>query len=70
MVDLTGNTCLMLYIKVIFGEDGTQTVLLEEAILSEGGRITLLKSMLLSLPTYYLSILTIPTSVMNGLERL
>nr|XP_023874078.1 uncharacterized protein LOC111986630 [Quercus suber] len=38
--------------------------------LSKGGRLTLLKSTLSSLPTYYLSLFTIPTHVANKIERL
>ena len=38
--------------------------------LSEGGRLTLLKSTLSSLPTYYLSSFTIPKSVADRLERI
>ena len=36
--------------------------------LSKGGRLTLLKSALSSLPTYYLSLFTIPTHVANKLR--
>lgn len=38
--------------------------------LSKGGRLTLLKSMLSSLPTYILSLFTIPTHVANKIEKL
>ena len=38
--------------------------------LSRGGRLTLLKSTLSSLPTYYLSLFTIPISVANRMERI
>ena len=38
--------------------------------LSKGGRLTLLKGTLSSLPTYYLSLFTIPTHVANKIERL
>ena len=38
--------------------------------LSKGGRLTLLKSTLSSLLTYYLSLFTIPTHVANKIERL
>ena len=38
--------------------------------LSIGGRLTLLKSMLSSLPTYFLSLFTIPTHVANKIEKL
>ena len=38
--------------------------------LSKGRRLTLLKSTLSSLPTYYLSLFTIPTRVANKIERL
>ena len=38
--------------------------------LSKGGRLTLLKSTLSSLPTYFLSLFTIPISVANKLERI
>ena len=38
--------------------------------LSKGGRLTLLKSTLSSLPTYYLSLFTIPMLVANKIERL
>ena len=37
--------------------------------LSKGGKLTLLKSTLFSLPTYYLSLFTIPTHVANKIER-
>ena len=37
---------------------------------SKGGRLTLLKSTLSSLPTYFLSLFTIPISVANKLERI
>ena len=36
--------------------------------LSKGGRLTLLKSILSSLPTYYLSLFTIPKAVATRLE--
>lgn len=38
--------------------------------LSKGGRLTLLRSTLSSLPTYYLSLSTIPTSMANKIEKL
>ena len=38
--------------------------------LSKGGRITLLKSMLSCLPTYFLSLFTIPMSIAKRLERI
>ena len=38
--------------------------------LSKGGRLTLLKSTLFSLPTYFLSLFTIPMRVTNKIERL
>ena len=38
--------------------------------LSKGGRLTLLKSTLSSLSTYYLSLFTIPTHADNKIERL
>ena len=38
--------------------------------LSKGGRLTLLKSMLSSLPTYYLSLFTIPSHVANKIEKI
>ena len=38
--------------------------------LSKGGRLTLLKSTLSSLPTYFLSLFTIPTHVANKIEKL
>ena len=38
--------------------------------LSKDGRLTLLKSTLSSLPTYYLSLFTIPTHVANKIEKL
>jgi hypothetical protein len=38
--------------------------------LSKGGRLTLLKSTLSSLPTYYLSLFTIPASVAQRIEKL
>ena len=38
--------------------------------MSKGGRLTLLKSTLSSLPTYYLSLFTIPKVVATRLERI
>ena len=38
--------------------------------LSKGGRLTLLKSTLSSLPTYFLSLFTIPKAVVSRLERI
>ena len=38
--------------------------------LSKGGRLTLLKITLSSLPTYFLSLFTIPTHVANKIEKL
>jgi len=38
--------------------------------LSKGGRLMLLKSTLSSLPTYFLSLFTIPTHVANRIEKL
>ena len=38
--------------------------------MSKGGRLTFLKSILSSLPTYFLSLFTIPTHVANKIERL
>ena len=38
--------------------------------LLKGGRLTLLKSMLSSLTTYFLSLFTIPTHVANKIEKL
>ena len=38
--------------------------------LSKGGRLMLLKSTLFSLPTYFLSLFTIPTYVANKIEKL
>ena len=38
--------------------------------LSKGERLTLLKSTLSSLPTYYLSLFTIPMHVANKIKRL
>ena len=38
--------------------------------LSKGGRLTLLKSTLSSLPTYYLSLFTIPLHVADKIEKL
>ena len=38
--------------------------------LSKGGRLMLLKSTLSSLPTYFLSLFTIPTHVANKIEKI
>lgn len=37
--------------------------------LSKGGRVTLIKSVLASLPTYFLSLFVIPTSMANDIEK-
>ena len=38
--------------------------------LSKGGRLSLIKSFLSSLLTYFLSLFTIPTSMANKIEKL
>ena len=38
--------------------------------LSKGGRVTLIKSTLSNLPTYFLSLFPIPASVANQIEKL
>jgi hypothetical protein len=38
--------------------------------LFKGGRITLIKSTLAHMPTYYMSLFPIPTSVSNRLEKI
>ena len=38
--------------------------------LSKGGRVTLIKSTLSNLPTYFLSLFPIPTAVANRIEKL
>jgi hypothetical protein len=38
--------------------------------LSKGGRVTLIKSTLSNLPTYFLSTFSIPASVANRIEKL
>ena len=42
----------------------------KQLYLSKGGRLTLLKGTLLSLPTYYLSLFTIPQHVVDRLEKI
>ena len=42
----------------------------KQLYLSKGGRLTLLKSTLSSLPTYYLSLFTVPKAVAMRLERI
>ncbi|XP_023926851.1 uncharacterized protein LOC112038284 [Quercus suber] len=43
---------------------------LKKLYLSKGGRLTMLKSTLASLPTYYLSLFTIPSHVANKIEKM
>lgn len=40
----------------------------KSALLSKGGMLTLLKTTLVSIPNYYLSLFTIPVSVANKIE--
>jgi hypothetical protein len=42
----------------------------QKLYLSKGGRLTLLRSTLFSLPTYFLSLFTIPISVAHRIEKL
>ena len=42
----------------------------KQLYLSKGGRLTLLKSTLSSIPTYYLSLFTIPQHIADRLERI
>ncbi|CAB4278922.1 unnamed protein product [Prunus armeniaca] len=41
-----------------------------KALLSQGGRLTLIQAVLSSLPTYYLSLFRIPASVAKRLEKI
>ena len=43
---------------------------MEKAYLSKGGKVTLIKSTLSSLPTYFLSILPVLGKVANRMEKL
>jgi hypothetical protein len=43
---------------------------MEANVFVEGGRLTLLKSTLSNLSTYYLSLLPIPVSVSNRLDKI
>jgi len=38
--------------------------------LSKGGRVTLIKSTLSNLPTYFMSLFPLPTGVANHIEKL
>lgn len=42
----------------------------KKQLLSKAGRLTLVKSTLSSLPTFYMSIFVLPASVRNRLERM
>ncbi|PON50055.1 hypothetical protein TorRG33x02_315750 [Trema orientale] len=42
----------------------------KKAFLSKGDRLTLIESILSSIPTYYLSLFTIPIAVAMGLETI
>ena len=53
-----------------FVEDGEETLRLEASLLSKGGKLTLVKSILSSLLTYYLSLFVIPLAVANRLEHI
>ena len=51
-------------------EDGKKISRLEKLYLHKGGRVTLIKSILSNLPTYFLSLFPIPASVANRIARL
>ena len=53
-----------------YGENGKEIGGLEHLYLSKEGRVTLIKSTLSNLPTYFLSLFPIPASVANRIERL
>ena len=53
-----------------FGEDGEETFWLEASLFIEGGRLTLAKSTLSSLPMYYLSLFVIPIAMADRLEQI
>jgi hypothetical protein len=38
--------------------------------LPKGGRVTLIKSTLSNLPTYFISLVSLPSSVVNSIEKL
>ena len=52
------------------GEAGKKISRLEKLYLSKGGRVTLIKSTLSNLPTYFLSLFPILASVANRIARL
>ena len=55
-----------------FRKGGEKACWLEAVVFvkRKGGRLTLLKSILSSLPTYYLSLFTIPQHIANRLKRI
>ena len=52
-----------------FGEDGARLIGQKRLYLSKGGKVTLIKSTLSSLPTYFLSLLPIPAKVAKRMEK-
>ena len=55
------------------GEDGAKASWLEEVVFIQGGgggKVTLIKSTLSSLPTYFLSLFPIPAKVAKRVEKL
>jgi hypothetical protein len=42
----------------------------KQPLLSKGGRVTLIKSILANIPTYYMSLFKIPVKVANRIEKL
>ena len=53
-----------------FGEDGAASSRVEELYLSKGRKVTLIKSTLSSLPTYFLSPLPVLVKVANSMEKI
>ena len=53
-----------------FGEDGATSSLMEDVVFIYGGKVTLIKSILSSLPTYFLSLFPVPAKVANHMKKL
>ncbi|XP_075479416.1 uncharacterized protein LOC142520298 [Primulina tabacum] len=69
-VPLGGNLTKLEFWAPVISKMSTKLASWKKAYLSRGGRLTLIKSVLSALPTYFMSIFKVPTSVAKQLEAL
>ena len=67
---LGGNPRKIAFWELVVNKVAKRLVSWKKAFLSRGGRLTLIQSVLSSLPIYYLSVFKVPISVINSMEKM